>query len=167
MIRKIINNNSDCLNNFYIFLDIDGVLNNKADWSRPYTFNKYNLNTFDNLLRVLNKQLGRNIHIILTSSWKNSINDKKLFLPLNIILSSYNAIIFEKTDNTEGKSRQEEIEHYLKQHPEISEYLILDDDEKLYYNISNKHIFLTDYKAGLTADNVKKIIKFVKKGVYV
>jgi hypothetical protein len=152
---------------FCVFLDIDGVLNNESSWCRPYTFDMYNLKIFGCFLNVLKNDVKKKVHIVLTSSWKNSINDKKLFAPLIRVLNKYDIVLSEKTlERMNNSERQEEISDYIKRHFEISEYIILDDDEKLFSNPSDRHIYMTDYKTGLVTRDVNGIIKRVRKKAY-
>ena len=57
----------------YIFLDIDGVLNCKADWNKPYTINNKCLDNFVKLCKDLSKKYGV-VKIVLTSSWKEGFD---------------------------------------------------------------------------------------------
>ena len=57
-----------------------------------------------------------------------------------------------------GKSRQDEIEYYIRRNG-INDYIILDDDKSLYTDISKVNIYVTDYLMGLTDKDIKKVLK--------
>ena len=61
-----------------------------------------------------------------------------------------------------NKSRQEEIEYYIKRNG-IKEYLVLDDDESLFPRTADINLYLTDYRKGLTEHDVNKILKRMKR----
>ena len=61
-----------------------------------------------------------------------------------------------------GKSRQDEIEYYIRRNG-INDYIILDDDKSLYMDISKVNIYITDYLTGLTDKDIKKVLKQIKR----
>lgn len=105
------------MNQNIIFLDYDGVIN-----IDPTNFNGY----FDNpdAIRYLNKLcLEFNYNIVVTSSWKqhpeyqNFLIDSGLDPKITIIGCT----------PVSNMGREFEIKQYLEEHPEIIEYLIIDD----------------------------------------
>ena len=56
----------------YIFLDIDGVLNCKADWNKPYTINNKCLDNFIGLCKALSKKYGI-VKIVLHQAGKKAL----------------------------------------------------------------------------------------------
>lgn len=141
-------------NTIYIFLDIDGVLNRESDWINPFSLNKECVNSFHALIN------SNNYKIVLSSSWRNgysNTNESQDGSFINHILES-NGIYVSDVTPTSNKSRQEEIEYYINRH-NISNYIILDDDESLFPNSENLNLYLTDFKSGLTLNDVKKITK--------
>ena len=139
-----------------IFLDVDGVLNSTSFGN--YMFNQMNVDIFyENLLdkhAIANlKQIvdETKAKIVLSSSWKeeeflkNKIQTQLLESNLNFI------------DITpEGTNREEEIKLWLSNHPEITNFVIL-DDEKLDFKEQVKIKFYY----GLTKDDAKKAIKIL------
>lgn len=132
-----------------IFLDIDGVLNCASDWKRPFTINPDCLYEFKKLLSLD----GQN-HIILTSTWKNSF-DISFF-------SKYGITVKDVTKTVPGKTRQEEVEYYIKRHG-IKDYVILDDDISLYPNPKELNLYIVNYKTGFTENDFKKLKRLIKK----
>ncbi|MCQ2548796.1 MAG: HAD domain-containing protein [Lachnospiraceae bacterium] len=127
----------------YYFLDVDGVLNKEADWDKPFTVNPDCLSCFRKLLSY-----DKHPFIVLSSTWRANLD----------IISSY-ITVEDVTPNTGGrKTRQEEIEYYIRRN-NIQNYLILDDDESLFPEKEKIDIFFTDYKKGLTDSDVKQIVK--------
>lgn len=55
---------------FYIFLDIDGVLNRSSDWKKMYTLNTECIRRFADFV----KHLKREVNIVLTSSWRTGFS---------------------------------------------------------------------------------------------
>ena len=105
------------MNERIIFLDYDGVIN-----IDPSNFNGY----FDNpeAIRFLNKLCKDfEFEIVVTSSWrqhpeyKNFLYDSGLYKEINIIGGT----------EISNQGREFEIKNYLNNHPEIEEYLIIDD----------------------------------------
>ena len=143
----------------YYFLDVDGVLNKESDWRIPFSINAGCLKCFANLL-----SFDKDPHIILSSTWRagytntgvmsargNSLADK---------LAEYGLMVEDSTPITD-KTRQEEIEYYIRRH-EIGNYIVLDDDESLFPFGDRINLYLTDYKTGLTEKDVKIIRKKYK-----
>ena len=143
----------------YYFLDVDGVLNKESDWRIPFSINDGCLKCFADLL-----SFDTDPHIILSSTWRagytntgvmsargNSLADK---------LAEYKLSVEDSTPIT-NKTRQEEIEYYIRRH-EIKDYIILDDDESLFLCCERLNLYLTDYKTGLTGRDVKIIRKKFK-----
>jgi len=125
------------------FLDVDGVLNKEADWRKPYTINAACLENFKKLLSH-----DKQPTIVLSSTWRANLD----------IIAQY-IKVDDVTPNTSGrKTRQEEIEYYIRRN-DIKKYLVLDDDSTLFPNKERLNIYFTDHKNGLTNDDVKKIIK--------
>ena len=148
----------------YIFLDCDGVLNNINYTKKCYTknghkpmsmycvpFDPYNLK---NLAKLVRKTKA---NIVLTSTWRL---DKEHIAVLKARLAEYGLRIYDMTDNI-NMIKGAEITEWLKQHKDIENYVVIDDEE---YNLSNfidnKHLVIVDSNYGLTfGDRIKAIEK--------
>ena len=54
----------------YYFLDVDGVLNRKSDWRKPFTVNQTCVNNFKKLIST-----DKDAHIILSSTWRQGLTN--------------------------------------------------------------------------------------------
>lgn len=60
-------------------------------------------------------------------------------------------------------SRGEEIKEWLDSHPNVEDYIILDDDGFDFYDFQLPHYIETSYETGISEDDVEKAIKYFKK----
>lgn len=144
----------------YYFLDVDGVLNKESDWRKPFTVNPVCVSNFKRLLHA-----DKNAHIILSSTWRQGLANTGIKLsgaysPMKVFDEI--GIRIEGATPVSNKSRQEEIEYYIRRNG-ITDYLVLDDDERLFPRRTEINLYLTDYKTGLTELDVKKILKTMKR----
>ena len=148
----------------YIFLDCDGVLNNinytkkcyRKNGHKPMSmycvpFDPYNLK---NLAKIVKKTGAK---IVLSSTWR--IYKSHIYV-LEARLAEYGLRIYDKTDNI-NMIKGAEITEWLKQHRDIENYVVIDDEE---YNLSNfidnKHLVIVNSEYGLTfGDRIKAIEK--------
>ena len=112
-----------------IFLDIDGVLNTiKTEELAPSGFIGVEDILIENLKKIIEKT---NAKIVLISTWKNewskSIGYKgEDFKYLEQRLNEFNITIFDKTNDC-IYNRGEGIKKYLYYHPEITNWVVIDD----------------------------------------
>ena len=143
----------------YIFLDVDGVLNTEADWSRKvYSLNQNCINAFCRLIKSIPDP-----KIVLSSTWRNGIaRDGNTTVHIDDLIRALKPAYDQTLDKTAvapDGSRSKEIDFYLRRHPEDT-YLILDDDPTLFAaGDTTPHLYLTNAKSGLTDSDVMKIIK--------
>ena len=136
-----------------IFLDIDGVLNcGGTEDLAPSGC----IGVEDMMIRNLKKIVDdTGAKIVLTSTWKSEWSkgaDYKSedFNYLENRLREFNITIFDKT-NDHISNRGEGIKKYLRTHPEITNWVVIDDfifddyDDKI-----SKHFIHTDQCYGLT-----------------
>ena len=147
-----------------IFLDIDGVLNTiKTKELAPSGFIGVEDTMISNLRKIIDKT---NANIVLISTWKNewskSINYKgEDFKYLEQRLNEFNITIFDKTNDC-IYNRGEGIKKYLYYHPEITNWVVIDDiifDD--YDNEIHEHLINTDYCYGLTFRQALKAIEIL------
>lgn len=150
-----------------IFLDIDGVLNKKSQWSRPYSLAD---DCIEQLAKLV-KETGA--LVILVSTWKTGLDipDNKIVVveqsenhteQINRLigkLEQYGVGISGKTSHLPGRTRDREIERFL-YFVEASTYVILDDDMSIYD--SKEHIIKINENTGLTGSNVRNVMKLLK-----
>lgn len=110
-----------------LFLDVDGVLNNYHTKDRaPCGLLGLDVINLMNLQHIVENV---DVSIILSSDWRldrNKVNG--MFDYLVTRLSEYNIKILDTTIDTGCyTARGFEISEYLKNHPEIDNYVILDD----------------------------------------
>ena len=151
------------MSDIYIFFDIDGVLNSKDDWKKSkFSINDNCIIHFSKFINNLKKK--NNIpHLIICSSWRQSINvfgdiDTSSNSIINETFLHYNLHIEDTTPVAINKSRQDEIEYYINRH-NINSYIIIDDDTRLYPRQNDINLYVPDYRTGLTAKDIKKMIK--------
>lgn len=139
-----------------IFLDFDGVINN---W---HCFDEVDYNNTKVLLTIIK---STNAKIVVTSSTKYSFQRKEnlnyentIFYKYIQLLKEYGIETFEITPYL-NENREQEILAYLKEHPEIDEFLILDDDYVI-GSLKEHQIFLELYK-GLTEEHIKPAINIL------
>ncbi len=141
----------------YVFLDVDGVLNNTTDWKkRMYTLNPKCVESFNELLHRIDHP-----KIVLISTWRNGIAWNGARAPyvddLSYAISQSGVKIIDKTANAPDGSRIKEIKHYLRWH-ESDRYMILDDDKELYEDREcTENLYLTNASTGLTMKDVRAI----------
>lgn len=149
--------------NMYIFLDIDGVLNTKEDWEkRLYSLNIRCVDVFCDLLKNMD-----NPKIVISSTWRNGLaRDGSTATHIEELLKALNRVGITSVDKTSVSPngvRSEEIDYYLRRHDE-DEYLILDDDKELFkFAEKTPYLYLVDPLKGITNNDVKCILKQVKK----
>ena len=147
----------------YIFLDIDGVLNTKEDWTkRLYSLNAQCVKVFCELLKNLD-----NPEIVISSTWRNGLaRDGSTATHMEELLQVLNSVGITSVDKTAVSPngiRSEEIDFYLRRHDE-DEYLILDDDKDLFIQAEKTPcLYLVDSTKGITNNDVKRILRQVKR----
>ena len=147
----------------YIFLDVDGVLNTEADWTRKvYSLNPHCVASFCKLINNLHEP-----KVVLSSTWRNGIaRDGTTAVHIDDLINSLAPAGIKSLDKTgiaPDGSRTKEIEYYLRRHSEDS-YIILDDDPELFdQNTQTPHLYVTSSKTGLTDADVVQILKGARK----
>ena len=143
----------------YYFLDIDGVLNNEKDWSRPFSINKACVACFRESLSY-----DEEPHIILSSTWRAGITNtgNKLCAGEDQKYIAQLGLHIEGATPLSNKTRQEEIEYYIRRN-KVLEYLVIDDDRTLFPRANEMNIYFTNYKTGLVSADVRKIMKLLKR----
>jgi hypothetical protein len=112
-----------------IFLDIDGVLNLYCE-SRDEYGCCFHQHLVDNLKRLIDKTGAK---IVISSTWRFSglVIMKEMWekrnLPGEVVGITPNFMKHYGTTLCRGK----EIDSYLEEHPEITNYVILDDDSDM------------------------------------
>ena len=148
-----------------IFLDIDGVLNSNDYITYASKDNvKGILSEIDpKTIGMLKYVLGvTGAKIVASSSWRytRKFDDlKELFLDYGINLQEKTPLI--------SNNRGLEIKQYLRKHPDIEQYLIIDDeifdsfDEELMNNLilTNENPDDHSYGEGLQMKHIEQIIK--------
>ena len=137
-----------------IFLDFDGVINDY------FSFNEVNKKNVDVLKRIIDKTEAK---VVVTSShkyaWQRNGNNYKMQNNRYVSkLSQKGVEIFDVTPYANG-NREEEILEYLKNHPEITGYVILDDDY-IIESVKDHEIFI-DLQAGLKEEHIQPAIEIL------
>lgn len=143
----------------YIFLDIDGVMNNYdsiySEYDNTLIMEKEAIECISKLVKVFNAK------IIISSSWKE-YHDldyfKWLFSKYDIEIANN---IMDTTPNLTGFPRGNEIYNWLKTNNALkSKFIILDDRTDM--SLVSKNLYLLDAYKGLKKDDYGKILKFIE-----
>lgn len=149
---------------FYIFLDIDGVLNCQRNWHTPFSLNKNCIKTFTKFVDKI-KSIHNDVRIVLSSTWRagKSVNgnDSAQYEALKDILGEYGVKIYDTTP-VSNKGRQREIEYYIKRN-NVKDYIVIDDDDSLFERPDEINLYVTDYTIGFTDKDIDKAYKMVEK----
>ena len=157
---------------FYIFLDIDGVLNNMKYWNECFERHKVkgimSMNCFpfdpkclSNLMK-LNQELQKqnyNVKIVLSSTWR--LNQVDIGI-VNSRLAEYGMRIFATTISLSSGKRGLEIKNFLEdeQYGKADNYLILDDEIKdIVEQFEEKHIIHTNFNTGFDNEKLEEAIR--------
>jgi len=136
-----------------LFLDIDGVLNNDHTKERfedePYA-------EFVSVDRRLLKLFmewweKRDIELVLSSSWRHSKYMTNYLIDLGLKFYCYTPSSFS------AHKRRREIDTWLRNHPEVTHYAILDD-----IAVGGKGFVQTSPKHGVRQKNLDKLDKILE-----
>lgn len=160
---------------FYIFLDIDGVLNNETYFDECFDRHKVkgimsmNCFPFDpkclNNLMQLNQELQKqnyNVKIVLSSTWRLNNTDVAI---VNSRLAEYGMRIFAETIYLNSGNRGLEIREFLTSEKwcKPANYLILDDEiSDIAKEFGEKHIINTNFQTGFDNKKLQEAIQKVK-----
>jgi len=133
-----------------LFLDIDGVLN--SDGYRHGTGFGVSANELIDpaAVETLNEITRRwSLKVVVSSSWR-VMPEVEGILRANGV----QADIIGKTPAQPGP-RCREIERWLAEHPEVTSYVILDDDADMGAMLD--HLVQTDYRHGLRSEHIARV----------
>lgn len=111
-----------------VFLDVDGVLNTeKTCVHTPSGFIGVDESRIEILSKAM-KEIGTN-GVVLTATWKEMQEDEEDYAYLMEKLERFGIGALGKTKEKNFTQREEGILEYLQLHPEIEEFVILDDQQ--------------------------------------
>lgn len=110
-----------------VFLDVDGVLNTKS--TCVYAPSGVYVGVDEARVLILSNAIKqtRADGVILTSTWKNMRKEDEDYVYLVNSLEKYGIKVLGKTEEERTSQREEGILRYLESHPEIEDFVILDD----------------------------------------
>lgn len=149
-----------------IFLDFDGVLNSEASVrmeqrkKTPRIMDRLSEVACSNLQYILEQDSS--VKLVISSDWRKYHS----LVELDNILHSYgvhNARILGFTPAKMSSSRASEIRMFLDEHPNITKFVVIDDNESvLGVEDPRGHIFLTDPSDGLLFKQARQIAKIFR-----
>ena len=155
-----------------IFLDIDGVLNheNHYNWlyntdeptplQREHPYSEFNPNSVKELNRILDET---NAKLVISSSWR--LDGIPVLQNIFKHIGLYHKI-FDVTPSLSYKynttlCRGKEIDYWLSKHPEVTRYVILDDDTDMEEYQLPFFIKTNPYNDGLNTEVANKAIEIL------
>lgn len=153
-----------------IFLDIDGVLNSEAFWEKEAQYIKkqkaldsgrtrdeasalanIDPHAVERIMKIVKETSAE---IVVSSTWRfdDSIYYKLRFMGI--------PLIYGITPGTVKRYRGEEIKMWLDEHPEATNYVIIDDDNDM-LDEQDSHLVQTSWLTGITDYDVEKAIKIL------
>ena len=169
-----------------IFLDIDGVMNSEEfykrkkaqSWEWAHMFGKYlSYSINPDAVGLLNKIIEvTGAVVVLSSSWR-------LGPPVPALKEDFKRVGIDVFDRcpcwgkygvTDWKVEEDEnghpyttliprgeiVEAWLKGHPEVERYVIIDDNDQ-FTDEQHKYLVLTNEEVGLTEENVQTVINIL------
>ena len=132
-----------------IFLDIDGVLNSKKTPNPrklPYVVDT-------RLLRKFRRLVGRSrAKVVLSSSWRHD--------PAGLFSARYHGIRYvDVVPDMPGRPRRDEIVAWIRKHPEVTRYAVIDDDDD---DLDDLPLFQPSNSTGLTQKIANGVIKYLQ-----
>lgn len=144
-----------------LFLDIDGVLNS-VDFSQKQVRRSLLADTsqIDPVACAKIKNLVKavpDLKIVISSTWRKLFSLEELTKELEA--KGIPSVIISATPVIHNTIRGEEIKDWLKDHPEVSKFAIVDDDADMGELLP--YLIQTDVQVGITDEDVLKIIKLL------
>lgn len=157
-----------------VFMDIDGVLNDlKPYFGWDYemqeprqdfyaeTTGLFTPRCVNNFNKIINDTAA---HIVVSSSWRYNIFHGNMTLNgFSVMLRSHGVrgYLVDLTPEIMPQHRGREIQTYLHEHPEIKDFVILDDDEDTKDCFDSSRLVLTCQYNGLTDENADRAIEIL------
>jgi hypothetical protein len=151
-----------------IFLDFDGVLNYPSIWG------KYRGRLEEALCPILTTKVGQlaaecDAKVVISSTWRKSFDLQELssFLILKGFTDADSRVIGITPDLGYQHHRQDEILLWLAGHPEVTEFVILDDDtaeDRRWEKAAGAFVKIND-QTGITDADIEKARAILLGGV--
>ena len=144
-----------------IFLDVDGTLNHLHTKERTPDGA---IGVMESKIKLLKRIIDRTgAKIVLSSDWKLHPQSQDFQYLTEKCIKHGGFELYDCTPDISWERRGLEIGSWLGQHPEVTEWVILDDIPfgDFYRPQMIQHLVLIDPLFGLTEDNVKKAIKIL------
>lgn len=144
-----------------LFLDIDGVVNSKQTLVKQYQrTGKASVLGIDPHLafKVGKIILDTDCKVVLSSSWRNH-PDGVAEVKARVYPELYGT-----TPNLNDGFRGAEVRAWLDEHPEVTEYAILDDDSDFY---DYQPLFQTSWEQGITDYIAERVTKHLNGEAFV
>jgi hypothetical protein len=146
-----------------LFLDIDGVVNKKENFNPTNKDSMYPIDSYCAFL-VGRIQLSTGCEVVLSSSWRHSAEamqnvSERVVRLLDKTPDSVHwdgVIRHARGRDWPHELRGDEVNEWLKNHPEVERYAILDDDSDFY---DEQPLFKTTFEEGLTDEIAAKVIE--------
>ena len=153
-----------------ILLDIDGVVNseiNQDDNFRKGRWSTHNLIMDPEAMACLKEIVDKTgAEIILSSTWRYPDEDGSFASKENFVkqLFDFGMFLTGETPQLQEYDRAAEILTYLNEHPEVTHFVILDDDLDLVKNKELRpHLLHTNYQIGLVKSEISEAIAILNK----
>lgn len=148
-----------------IFTDIDGVLNCSKTTKRLAVDNRFTFVDTRKVLRLRDIVERTGAQLVLSSSWRHGILPSGLFLDKMAYIELVEEfrrlrcpIWTDVTPYLPKAKRWQEINAWLMLHPEVDEFIILDDWYDELKPFSDK-LVLTDARVGLTKERAEFAVR--------
>lgn len=143
-----------------VFLDIDGVLNCKTDFNKRVSCGKcLGMDKVDRL-RTLLKLTGAKV--VLSSTWRRYEDHCKYLRRHGVNFIDSTPLSVKESWGGNYVRRGMEIDVWLKQHPEVHRYVILDDDSDMLKHQA-KFFVQTSWETGLQDDHIEVAAKILNE----
>lgn len=146
-----------------IFLDIDGVLNGNLFVPKDYNLGVLIDDTRLELIKHIVDET--NAKIVLSSSWKEHWGRVDAELDdigreINCIFAAKGLSIFDKTPKYHN-NRKREIIDWLQAHPDVSEFVVIDDNSFAEGDLKNHFVLTSHLRYGIDEYDVEKAIEIL------
>lgn len=138
-----------------IFLDIDGVLNTTGD--KELIENTFELNKLNNLIKLVKS----------TDSYIIIISDRRIYeserIMINKVFGNYHVKVDYLSYERTHKNRSDEIIYFINNN-DISNYVILDDNDLGYSNSILINHFINTYQNGFDMNKYNEALNILENG---